>query len=107
MNGRSRVLLLTTWAILAGSAATGSPARGEEMIIVGVTADTCYTVTVDGVAVPVGPVCVDASGILAFDYDAPEPVELCFSHADGDTFHICPGECGIRPQEETRGSKTR
>jgi hypothetical protein len=93
--------------VLAVIAAAGTTARSEPAhhILIGVIADACFDVTIEGVEHP--PVIVsDELGIMCFvlelDELPPGPLTINIQSTPCDTtaFEICPGQCGVRPQEE-------
>jgi len=81
----------------------GTPARAGDHVLIGVEPDTCYTVTVDGASVP-GDHAADALGILEFaiveSLPAGRHTVTINTGCDTTGFVICPGECGVRPQED-------
>ena len=94
--------------VLVVIATAGTAARSERTahILIGMIPDTCFDVTVEGVGMP-PMVESDGFGILCFVLDPDElpsgPVTINVQSTPCDTtaFEICPGQCGVRPQEET------
>lgn len=92
-------------AVLAAVLAAGTPARSDVTthVVSSVTPETCFTVTVGDVKLPILP-CSDEDGVLGFVIDdaglPPGPLTVTVAPADTAGFVICPGQCGVRPQEE-------
>jgi len=81
----------------------GTPAVAGRDVLIGVTPDTCYTVTVDGSLIHEA-IAADSLGIFEFALETlpagRHTVTLEPTGCDTTAFVICPGECGIRPQED-------
>lgn len=100
--------MLCATAVLAATMTAGTAARSElsRHILIGALPDTCFLCTVNGEAVAEHAPS-DELGILLFSFntDGMQPgltvVHVEATTCDTAAFTICPGECGITP-EETR-----